>query len=112
MSQIEVKYKIDNIQEETHETIKNDVEYYLTHRLSSYLIKELKNPDTQMIIHVRLKKMLTNEEDTEWRYDLSCEFDIRNGRQPIIYHTKQPFVHLKDAISHAFDRLKEELADA
>lgn len=111
-SQIDIKYHLENLQPETEDMVKQDVEYFLTQRLDGYLTRELKNPDTVMIIHVRIKKMLTNEHDTDGQYTWSVEFDIRNGRKPIIYHTKQPFTNLKDVVSHAFARCKEELADA
>lgn len=101
---ISINYHFSEIEEPTYATIKEIVEHFISHKVSSYLVSELKHEDARLHIDIHLRK------NKQWLFEWACNFDFETARSMIRYETSQPFKKLDDVLSHAFSHLKERLA--
>ena len=101
---IKIQYTFKDITEPLQKSIIELINKNLTQKLDRYLQKIFaKKEDAEVLINIMIKK---NKQD---RYEGSFRFNL--DWWTFVYTNDRPFKNVTDLVNHAFDRLKEQLAD-
>ncbi|HMT01596.1 MAG TPA: hypothetical protein PKC14_04680 [Candidatus Absconditabacterales bacterium] len=101
---LHVTYHFDSVSDVLKPSIQEYVEHHITHKMDSYFKKIFSKEGAEITIKVSVKKL---EDD---RFDGHFQFVI-DGKQFDYSTGNKPFRSVQDLVAHAFDHLKERMAD-
>ncbi len=97
---IKISYMLKDIAEPTQESIKKLVYKNLNMKIDSYLMKYLKNEDSEWILDIKISK------NKKWNYDWNFNFQLPGT--DVIYK-RENFKKVDDLVQHFFEHAKEQL---
>jgi len=98
---ININYKIDNLDEPIKKTISDLIQKWFESKLDTYLQKFIDKPDLEAHLNMVIEK------NTKWMYN--GNFNLRLWNENIIYK-REWFENVLDLVNHFFSHCKEELS--
>lgn len=106
---IDVSYYFKGVKDQVEESIKTYVMENITKKMDAYFKKILGHEDARIAIRITIEKHKGEDE----RYDGTFLFTL-DGKvyQPYKREGDRGFENVRDLVNHAFDHLKEQIANA